>query len=95
MISTIAASGAGTSRIPFVHAWHGVKYHLRLATRGDEPALRELIARSVRELGADDYAPEQIEAALTGAFGMDSALIRDGTYFVVVSECGEIVGCGG
>jgi GNAT superfamily N-acetyltransferase len=66
-----------------------------LATRGDEPALRQLIARSIRELGAHDYTPEQIEAALTGAFGIDSSLIHDGTYFVVVSEGDVIVGCGG
>ena len=78
-----------------VHTWQGVNYRLRLATRGDEPALRELIARSIRELGANDYTPEQIEAALTGAFGIDTSLIRDGTYFVVVTERGDIVGCGG
>ena len=78
-----------------VHTWQGVNYRLRPATRGDEPTLRDLIARSIRELGADDYTPDQIEAALTGAFGIDSSLIRDGTYFVVVRERGEIVGCGG
>jgi GNAT superfamily N-acetyltransferase len=68
---------------------------VRLATHGDEPALLDLIARSIRELGANDYTPEQIEAALTGAFGIDTSLIRDGTYFVVVTERAEIVGCGG
>jgi len=66
-----------------------------VATRGDEPALQALIACSIRELGANDYTPAQIEAALTGAFGIDTALVRDGTYFVVVTEHGEIVGCGG
>ncbi len=78
-----------------MHTWKGIDYRLRLATHEDELALRELIARSIRELGADDYTPEQIEAALTGAFGIDSALILDRTYFVVVSERGDIVGCGG
>ena len=70
-------------------------YQLRLATLSDEPVLRDLIARSIRELGANDYTPAQIEAALTGAFGVDTALIIDQTYFVVVSDAGEIVGCGG
>jgi len=70
-------------------------YRLRPAVAGDEPALRELIARSIRELGAGDYTPEQIEAALLGAFGVDSALIRDQTYFVIETGSGEIVGCGG
>ena len=78
-----------------MHTRQGVDYCLRVATLDDEPALRALIARSIRTLGADDYAPEQIEGALTGAFGIDTSLIRDGTYFVVVTRPGEIVGCGG
>ena len=93
--SRMPESRLGLERGAAVHTWRGVHYRLRLATREDEPALRELIARSIRELGADDYTPEQIEAALTGAFGIDTSLIRDGTYFVVVSERGQIVGCGG
>jgi GNAT superfamily N-acetyltransferase len=72
-----------------------VNYHLRLATLADEPVLRDLIGRSIRELGVNDYTPEQIEAALLGAFGVDTALIRDQTYFAVVTDAGEIVGCGG
>jgi GNAT superfamily N-acetyltransferase len=72
-----------------------VNYQLRLATLDDEPVLRDLIARSIRELGSNDYTPAQIEAALQGAFGVDTALIRDQTYFAIVTEAGEIVGCGG
>ena len=78
-----------------VHGWQGVDYRLRVATLADEPTLRELIARSIRGLGAGDYTLMQIDAALTGAFGIDTSLIRDGTYFAVVSEGGAIVGCGG
>lgn len=70
-------------------------YQIKLATLADEPVLRELIARSIHELGSSDYTPAQIEAALTGAFGVDTALIRDQTYFVVTSDSGEIVACGG
>lgn len=73
---------------------HG-NYQLRAARLQDEPALRELIARSIRALGSADYSPEQIEAALRGAFGVDTQLIRDGTYFVIVTTAGEIVACGG
>jgi len=72
-----------------------MSYTLRTATREDEPILRELIARSIRKLGAADYSPQQIEAALCGAFGVDSVLISDGTYFVVVTETNQIVACGG
>ncbi len=72
-----------------------MRYGLRAATLADQSALRELIARSIRSLGSSDYTPSQIEAALRGAFGLDTALIRDGTYFVAVTEHQEIVGCGG
>jgi GNAT superfamily N-acetyltransferase len=67
---------------------------VRNATLADRAVLRDLIARSARELSAADYRPEQVEGALQGAFGVDSQLIRDGTYFVV-EEGGAIVGCGG
>lgn len=73
----------------------GTGYRLRLATPADVGTLRELIACSIRELGARDYTPQQIEAALQGAFGVDSALVRDGTYFVVATDGGELAGCGG
>lgn len=63
--------------------------------RADEiPVLKELIARSIRTLGAGDYTPAQIEGALQGAFGVDTQLIRDQTYFVIDID-GVIAGCGG
>jgi|SRR5690348_192818 len=70
-------------------------YKLRKATLGDQPTLQQLIARSIRALGAGDYSQAQIDAALRGAFGVDSGLIRDGTYFVAVTDEDEIVACGG
>jgi GNAT superfamily N-acetyltransferase len=69
-------------------------FQLRKATHADRPALQVLIARSARELGASDYRSEQIEGALRGAFGVDTQLIDDGTYFAVEAE-GKLVGCGG
>jgi GNAT superfamily N-acetyltransferase len=67
---------------------------VRTATLADRDVLRDLIARSARQLSAADYRPEQVEGALQGAFGVDSQLIHDATYFVV-EEDGVIVGCGG
>ena len=67
---------------------------LRKATTADIPALNALIARSARGLSMADYRPPQIEGALRGAFGVDSQLLADETYFVV-EDSGEIVGCGG
>src|ERR1051325_1003685 len=69
-------------------------YQRRKATLADQTDLKSLIARSARALCAPDYTPQQIEAALRGAFGVDTQLIMDGTYFVAVSD-GNIVGCGG
>lgn len=60
----------------------------------DVPALGTLIAASARELSRDDYTPEQVEGALRGAFGTDTQLIRDGSYFVIEAE-GRLAGCGG
>jgi len=67
---------------------------LRKATTADIPALDALIARSARGLSTGDYSPAQIEGALRGAFGVDSQLLADETYFVV-GEAVQIVGCGG
>ena len=67
---------------------------LRKATIVDIPALQALIARSARGLSTDDYRASQVEGALRGAFGVDTQLLADGTYFVV-EEGGELAGCGG
>jgi len=71
-----------------------VAYQVRTAARADRWRLERLIARSARALGARDYRPEQIEAALIAAFGVDTQLIDDGTYFVAELD-GKIVGSGG
>jgi GNAT superfamily N-acetyltransferase len=69
-------------------------FSLRPAKPEDTPVLTQLIADSVRGLSRQEYTQAQIEAALGTAFGVDSELIRDGTYFVV--EAGEkIIACGG
>jgi GNAT superfamily N-acetyltransferase len=67
---------------------------IRAATRDDIPVLRELIERSVRELQAGFYTPEQIEAAVHSVFGVDQQLIDDGTYYVAEIG-GQLAGCGG
>jgi len=68
--------------------------YIRVATVDDVPALRELIERSVRELQAGWYTPEQIEAAVQSVFGVDMRLIEDGTYYVAEMG-GQLAGCGG
>lgn len=67
---------------------------VRAATLDDAEALRELIQRSARVLARGDYSTVQIEAALQGAWGVDTQLVRDGTYFVVERD-GCLAACGG
>lgn len=67
---------------------------LRPATLDDVPAIEALIARSARTLAIKHYTQEQIEAALLGAWGVDTELIDDGTYFVGEAS-GSLVLCGG
>jgi GNAT superfamily N-acetyltransferase len=71
-----------------------VSIALRNAALADIPALQSLIARSARGLSTAEYRASQIEGALRGAFGVDSQLIEDQTYFAA-EENGELVGCGG
>ena len=82
-------------------------FALRLATEKDIPALHALIEASVRGLQAGDYTPPQIDGALGTVLGLDTQLIRDGTYFVAEAdgvsdapdqeqkERSSLAGCGG
>ena len=67
---------------------------LRRALRADIPLLTALIERSARGLSAEDYTDSQVAGALRGAFGVDTQLLDDGTYFVA-EEDGVLAGCGG
>ena len=67
---------------------------LRPATLADIPALNALIALSARELSRGEYSDAQIDGALRGAFGVDTQLIQDATYFVIEAD-GRLAGCGG
>ena len=69
-------------------------YSLRKAGIADIPAIEKLIDASVRGLQAQDYTPEQIDAALRTVFTVDTQLVEDGTYFVIEQD-GELIGCGG
>jgi GNAT superfamily N-acetyltransferase len=69
-------------------------YTFRPARLVDAPVLKELIYASVRGLNGGEYSEAQMEAALGTAFGVDTELIRDGTYFVAEAD-GRIIACGG
>jgi len=67
---------------------------LRPARHDDVSALNALIARSARELSVGFYSPGQAEAAIRHVFGVDTALVDDGTYLVAEVD-GVLAGCGG
>ena len=71
------------------------KFHLRVATVEDVVGIRALIGASVRGLQAGDYSRAQIDGALATVFTTDSQLIADGTYFVALTQSGDLAGCGG
>lgn len=68
--------------------------HLRLARPDEVGQLNELIAESVRLLSAGYYSPAQAESGLRYVFGVDTQLLRDGTYYVAEAD-GQLAGCGG
>ncbi len=70
------------------------KITIRQAALNDSTAILAVIDQSARAIAESDYTPEQIELALQGAFGLDTQLVKDGTYFVAELD-GLIVGCGG
>lgn len=74
-------------------AEHGV-ISFRQATLADVPAIEALISESAHGLGAGDYSHAQIEAALRSAFGVDTQLLKDASYFVAEVN-GELAACGG
>ena len=67
--------------------------HCRLAQDEDLPAMREIMRLAIDELQSAFLSGEQIEAS-HAVMGLDTQLVRDGTYFVVETG-GAIAGCGG
>jgi GNAT superfamily N-acetyltransferase len=69
-------------------------YEIRQASLADRGELTLLIERSARQLGLTHYSPAQLDGALSGAFGVDTQLIRDESYFVAETSS-KLIGCGG
>jgi GNAT superfamily N-acetyltransferase len=69
-------------------------FTIRTATTDDIPVLQKLIERSGIGLSVGFYTPEQAHAVTREVFGIDTQLVRDGTYFAV-EDGTRIVACGG
>lgn len=66
---------------------------IRLATGADLDPMRALMRRAIDQLQHDFLDPAEI-AASRAVMGLDTQLVRDGTYFV--AELAQtVVGCGG
>ena len=65
----------------------------RIALDDDLPAMREIMCLAIDELQAGFLSPQEIVAS-HAVMGLDTQLVRDGTYFVVEAD-GAIAGCGG
>ena len=65
----------------------------RVANLDDLEALREVMRRSIATLQTGFLTPEQVRISHT-VMGLDTQLLRDGTYFIVERD-GRIAGCGG
>ena len=68
-------------------------FSLRVATGDDIPALKALMNASIPALLKPFLAPEQVEASFS-VMGLDTQLIADQTYFIVLFGT-TVVGCGG
>lgn len=69
-------------------------FTIRAATFADKPVMEALIERSGIGLADGFYTPQQAAAITAEVFGVDSALVADGSYFVIEDD-GVIVACGG
>ena len=67
---------------------------LRLANLDDAAAIQSLIKESLLGLSLEHYTKDQIRGALMGAFGLDTQLIEDQTYYVIEDQ-DKVIACGG
>lgn len=65
----------------------------RLASIDDLPALHRLMALAIEQLQHGFLTPAQV-AASHKVMGLDTQLVKDGTYFIALHD-GMIAGCGG
>ena len=68
---------------------------IRPATLRDVAASGALMATSARELGGNHYSVEAVESALdSGAWGLDTQLVRDATFYLIFVDT-VLAACGG
>lgn len=68
---------------------------LRPARMDDLADVERLIARSARDLSVGYYTERQVAGLTRHVFGVDTQLIRDGTYYVIQAADGRLAAAGG
>jgi GNAT superfamily N-acetyltransferase len=58
------------------------------------PQLNQMIVESARILSRGYYTEQEAESAIKYVFGVDTALVKDGSYFTATLN-GKLAGCGG
>lgn len=58
------------------------------------PELNQMIVESARALSRGYYTEQEAESAIKYVFGVDTALVKDGSYFTATLN-GKLAGCGG
>lgn len=77
-----------------IHDYWLAMLTVRPARVAEKDQLNALIRRSGLGLAQGFYTDEQAAAITTEVYGVDSALVADGTFFVIDND-GEMVACGG
>nr|WP_314860364.1 GNAT family N-acetyltransferase [uncultured Undibacterium sp.] len=67
---------------------------VRPSTLEEIPELNQMIIESARVLSRGFYTEQEAESAIKYVFGVDTALVNDGSYFTATLD-GELAGCGG
>lgn len=71
-----------------------IELSIKPSTLEEIPALNAMIAESARELSRGFYTEQEAESAIRFVFGVDTALVKDGSYFTAWLD-GRLAGCGG
>ncbi|MFK7831181.1 MAG: GNAT family N-acetyltransferase [Congregibacter sp.] len=71
----------------------GLRFTHRVALESDLDAVQSLVNAAINELQAPFLSRQQIESS-RAIMGVDTQLIKDGTYFVIEADQ-RVVGCGG
>ncbi|MBR7801299.1 GNAT family N-acetyltransferase [Undibacterium fentianense] len=67
---------------------------VRPSTLDEVPQLNQMIIESARVLSRGFYTEQEAESAIRYVFGVDTALVKDGSYFTATLD-GVLAGCGG